>query len=104
MNMVIESPKPGSREATELGCSCGPINNDGGQGYRENPAWWLIRRDCPLHGIDGRDKLKQVLEAVEWSGGGVAAYARCPKCNRCRCDGHAPDCQLFLVLGKASER
>lgn len=42
-------PNPGSNEAIELGCVCGPIDNNHGWGYWAEGVF-AINGDCPLHG------------------------------------------------------
>jgi len=49
---VIEFP-PGSRIATEAGCTCPVIDNCYGKGFRQDasgqPMYWMST-NCPIHG------------------------------------------------------
>lgn len=59
-NMIkkeVVEPKPGSREAVDLGCTCPVIDNHHGTGMTmldkdggRSTAFW-ISADCPVHGI-----------------------------------------------------
>ena len=47
-----ETPKPGSRAAENLGCTCPIMDNARGRGAYgdgERYGWWMSA-DCPLHG------------------------------------------------------
>ncbi len=50
------TPKPGSKEATELGCTCPVIDNGHGKGYmggvkdKDGNVMFVINASCPIHG------------------------------------------------------
>lgn len=45
-------PNPGSREATDKGCTCAVIDNHHGKGFqtRDGVQFW-ISGDCPVHAL-----------------------------------------------------
>lgn len=45
-------PKPGTKQASELGCTCAVTDNHHGLGaYGDgNKYGWWISENCPLHG------------------------------------------------------
>ena len=50
------TPKPGSKEATEQGCTCPVIDNGHGKGYmggvkdKDGNVMFVINASCPIHG------------------------------------------------------
>ncbi|MDQ4679416.1 hypothetical protein ACNT8L_05775 [Brucella intermedia] len=50
------TPKPGSKEATELGCTCPVIDNGYGKGYmggvkdKDGNVMFVINASCSIHG------------------------------------------------------
>ncbi len=50
------TPKPGSKEATEQGCTCPVIDNGHGKGYmggvkdKDGNVMFVINASCPVHG------------------------------------------------------
>lgn len=43
------SMNPGGDEAVKLGCTCPPIDNCHGEGYRHDPHVFWYADDCPVH-------------------------------------------------------
>lgn len=48
---MSDVPNPGSREATESGCTCAVLDNARGRGYMGQPGIFVISADCPMHGL-----------------------------------------------------
>lgn len=49
---MTNQPNPGSDEAIDLGCTCGPLDNAHGRGNPLlRPGEWWINGDCLLHGV-----------------------------------------------------
>ena len=48
-------PYPGSDEAIAVGCRCCAEDNQGGYGSHFGKGLYIIRGDCPLHGIASKD-------------------------------------------------
>jgi len=49
------APNPGSRTASEMGCTCPTIDNRHGLGaYNGKPGQFWINERCPLHGKKGK--------------------------------------------------
>lgn len=50
------TPKPGSKEAAEQGCTCPVIDNGHGKGYmggvkdKDGNVMFVINANCPIHG------------------------------------------------------
>jgi hypothetical protein len=49
----MTDPKPGSPDAINSGCTCPVIDNHHGRG---DPRGWWVSGDCPLHGMQLREK------------------------------------------------
>jgi hypothetical protein len=50
------TPNPGSPEARAEGCQCPVVDNHYGRGHRDDPSWFLIDEECPLHGEGESEK------------------------------------------------
>lgn len=57
MKREADIPNPGSDEAIESGCTCPVLDNSHGRGFGwpGSEQFW-ISEDCPLHGVEDRDK------------------------------------------------
>lgn len=55
----VEPPKPGSRDAALVGCSCPVMDNHNGEGFpifedgQRMTGYW-ISADCPVHGVKAK--------------------------------------------------
>lgn len=58
LTTTVEPPKPGSREAGEMGCTCPVMDNHHGEGFpvfdhgQKMTGFW-IEAKCPIHGVKG---------------------------------------------------
>ena len=48
----MQTPNPGSPEASAAGCNCPVLDNAHGRGYFGDGEkfGWVVRGDCPIHG------------------------------------------------------
>lgn len=49
---MTDTPKPGSNEALEMGCTCPVMDNAHGRGFRGNPDHFVYNKMCPIHDVD----------------------------------------------------
>lgn len=47
-----KTPNPGSPEAQAQGCNCPVLDNGRGKGYMGQAGVFVMRPDCPLHGVE----------------------------------------------------
>lgn len=50
MSDEVEKPYPGSKEATDQGCTCPVLDNHKGLGRAGNQEVFVMNADCPIHG------------------------------------------------------
>jgi len=50
---MTDLPTPGSKDATDQGCTCPVVDNHYGRGYFGfgDEYGWVMQEDCPIHGI-----------------------------------------------------
>lgn len=53
---TTKPPSPGSPEAVALGCKCPVLDNARGAGIMGLGQMYLMRADCPLHGLCAEPK------------------------------------------------
>jgi hypothetical protein len=50
-----ETPKPGTKEAIDAGCTCPVIDNGHGRGYYGQPDVFVYTVGCPVHFLLPKD-------------------------------------------------